>query len=222
MTPIQKILTLHLRRLDDAQAQLREAQQVLVQCQAAHEQAKAALIQYRIQAGEEERAIHARLFGFMMLPAPDTPPPTAAAPAPHPPLLQGMPEQAGGLAEARSAFAALMKQSALADRLDVVYDGASIKVSGDLDSEELTRFEALLTPYVKQYGELVKVNASLPPPAMRLPFQITQISAGAPAYVVTDSGVRLFAGGSYMGYRLVSVHEHRVAFAGRRVVEIDW
>ncbi|HJV80575.1 EscD/YscD/HrpQ family type III secretion system periplasmic domain-containing protein [Noviherbaspirillum sp.] len=130
--------------------------------------------------------------------------------------------------ESRSASNALpeLEQSLvnhkLSKQLQVIDEGNGIRISGELDSEQQQVLEAILVPFVKKYGDMLAINASIIPPARNLPFGITQIASGPLPHIVTDDGVRMFIGASYKGFRLAAVRDHKLMFSGERPVEIDW
>lgn len=100
--------------------------------------------------------------------------------------------------------------------------GNSIDIVGDLDTAQLRRFEEVLLPFVKKYGEVVSVNAQFLPPERHLPFSIKQIVSGAMPHVVTSDNVKIFEGGEYKGYRLAAIREHKLVFNGKRSIELAW
>lgn len=113
----------------------------------------------------------------------------------------------------------------LADSLDAVREGGTILITGSLDAEQTPRFEAVLVPFVKVYGDTLSIHADVSTKEpRRLPFRIRQIVSGQMAHVVTDDGARIFEGGAYKGYRLAAFREHKLVFVGgqKETVELDW
>jgi hypothetical protein len=98
----------------------------------------------------------------------------------------------------------------------------AIDITGDLDTAQLRRFEEVLLPFVKKYGEILSINAQFLPPERHLPFTIKQIVSGAMPHVVTNDNVKIFEGGEYKGYRLAAIKEHKLIFNGKRSIELAW
>lgn len=110
----------------------------------------------------------------------------------------------------------------LGEFLNVSRIDNAIEIAGDLDTAQLRRFEEVLLPFVKKYGEVLSVNAQFLPPERHLPFSIKQIVSGTMAHVVTSDNVKIFEGGAYKGYRLAAIKEHKLIFNGKRSVELAW
>ncbi|WP_292933896.1 FHA domain-containing protein [Noviherbaspirillum sp.] len=151
-----------------------------------------------------------------------------AAPISAPMVVEPKPAAPATLHEQRSVSNALpeLEQSLVAHnlskQLQVADEGNGIRISGELNSEQQQILEAILVPFVKKYGDMLAINASIIPPARNLPFGITQIASGPLPHIVTDDGVRMFIGASYKGYRLAAVRDHKLMFSGERTVEIEW
>lgn len=62
----------------------------------------------------------------------------------------------------------------------------------------------------------------LPTTVRQLPFTIKRIVSGPMPYVVADGDIRIFEGGTYQGFRLASLKEHKLIFQGSKQVDIDW
>jgi type III secretion protein D len=140
--------------------------------------------------------------------APDGPPAASTSP----------PSASDALAELNALFA----EHKLDKYLAATAEEDKIRITGDLDSQQARIFEALLVPFVQKYGDGLVINASFHSPRRYLPFRVKQVVSDSMAHVVTDDGIRIFEGGVYMGYRLVSVKNHKVVFAGERSVELEW
>ncbi len=106
--------------------------------------------------------------------------------------------------------------------LNVARVGNAIDINGDLDTVQLRRFEEVLLPFVKKYGEILSINAQFLPPERHLPFTIKQIVSGAMPHVVTSDNVKIFEGGEHKGYRLAAIREHKLIFSGKRSIELVW
>lgn len=132
-----------------------------------------------------------------------------------------LPEQRS-VSSAVSELAQSLAEHRLSKQLQITNESNSIQIHGELNSDQQPILETILVPFIKKYGDLLAINANILPPSRNLPFGITQISSGPLAHIVTDDGVRMFVGGTYKGYRLAAVNEHKLLFSGERPVEINW
>lgn len=130
-----------------------------------------------------------------------------------------------GEKEAREAYLALQRMLQMEKFSGVVnasLDGTALRLDGKPDSADLSKIEKLLVRFNRQYGSTVELVANFPPPANHLPFRIRQIVAGPLPYVITDTDMRVYEGGEYQGFRLVSVRDRKLVFSGAHRVELEW
>lgn len=149
----------------------------------------------------------------------------AATPAPPAPCDNCNPpqQQASSPSAPFDVFAQQLREANLLPLLTLKPEGRFLGVSGDLDSGDTQRFLKLLSSFADEYGDKFVITARLGMQDFRrLPFRIRQIVSGPAPHVVTDDAIRLFEGGTYKGYQLVSIGNYKLSFAGEHPVEIRW
>lgn len=130
-----------------------------------------------------------------------------------------------GEKEAREAYLALqrmLQMEKFSGTVNAMLDGVTLRLEGKPDSADLSKIEKLLLRFNRQYGNSVELVANFPPPTNHLPFRIRQIVAGPLPYVITDTDTRVYEGGEYLGFRLVSVRDRKLVFSGAHRVELEW
>jgi len=98
----------------------------------------------------------------------------------------------------------------------------ALLISGELSQDQIRRFEGIIVPFTGRHGRSLSINAKIAEITPRLPFQITQVVAGSMPFIVTEGGLKIYEGGSYKGYRLVSVKSNKLVFGGPRDVALEW
>lgn len=124
--------------------------------------------------------------------------------------------------QAWEVLQARLDESHLRDLVNLTLQNDSLQMTAELDKQEQARLEAILVPFVKEFGNVLSVNAAITPREVQLPFRVTQVVAGKLPHIVTDDGVRIFEGGRYRNYRLVKVTERHIVLAGKQTVELEW
>ncbi|WP_207004419.1 FHA domain-containing protein [Trinickia mobilis] len=143
-----------------------------------------------------------------------------------------LPVPAPRAAEARTAGDAACAQKlraqlrAIDERLTLVAAPGDWRIEGELDGSAETRLDAALAAFRAQACRLPPLQfmyriAAAPSPAS-LPFALAQIQAGAEPFIVTDSGVRLYPGSSFMGMTVDRIDERAVVFAGHPPIVVPW
>jgi type III secretion system YscD/HrpQ family protein len=130
-----------------------------------------------------------------------------------------------GEKEAREAYLALqrmLQMEKFSGTVTPLLDGVTLRLEGKPDSADLSKIEKLLLRFNRQYGSSVELVANFPSPTNHLPFRIRQIVAGPLPYVITDTDTRVYEGGEYLGFRLVSVRDRKLVFSGAHRVELEW
>jgi type III secretion protein D len=95
-------------------------------------------------------------------------------------------------------------------------------LNGALKKEEKARLERMLTRFHQRFSTSVTIDNQVYLTSTQLPFEITQITSGSMASVVTGQGKRLFIGDELNGIRLVSVDRNKIIFKGKRSYEVTW
>jgi type III secretion protein D len=115
-----------------------------------------------------------------------------------------------------------LKERALDQQIELIETTQGWTLRGDLDVEQQTQLERLLNKFQATYRPNFEIHALILPSARLLPFKIVQVSGGANANVLTNTGKRLFPGDSWQGYRLVAINGNRLLFDGPRKLELAW
>ncbi|SHO55654.1 FHA domain-containing protein [Vibrio quintilis] len=147
----------------------------------------------------------------------------ALAPAPKPALLT---EETTIPALTTPAEVSRKLTQMLAERelknITVAQQQNQIILNGTLKEEGKARLERMLTRFHQQFTTSVRVDNQVYLTSTQLPFEITQITSGSMASVVTRDGKRLFIGDELNGIRLVSVDNNKIVFRGKRNYEVTW
>ncbi|MDM0030172.1 FHA domain-containing protein [Variovorax saccharolyticus] len=117
----------------------------------------------------------------------------------------------------------MLADAGLAGKARLSWQGASLRVEGQLSAAEIAMAHAVLSRFLRATDGAVQFIADFKPlTANRLPFRIVQVVGGANPYVITDSRERLYVGGEYRGYRLVAATDGKLVFDGLNAVELKW
>ena len=108
------------------------------------------------------------------------------------------------------------------DQLSITYDYSVpvINADGYLDDKTLIQLQVKINEFKNKYS-VITVNLNISKLAQVLPFQISMVYAGSPAYIVTSTGEKVFVGGTIKGLTLVSVSNTTVQFMGKYPIVIN-
>lgn len=122
----------------------------------------------------------------------------------------------------RQAFRKRLSDSDLLKRFELALTDESWSMRADLDDDETARFERVLKGFMDEHKITFPVHAKLVSAGDMLPFRIIQVISGNQASIVTDDGTRLYVGDEYRGVRVTAIHGNKLAFAGKRKIEVIW
>lgn len=120
-------------------------------------------------------------------------------------------------------FKKTLAERELLERVDLhVQAGQGWEVRGALDAEEAARLERIASGFAETRKLSFPIHVRVVPLKDMLPFEIVEVATGAGGHIVTGDGQRLFVGDALEGYRLVSVTASKIAFTGKRRLELTW
>ena len=125
-------------------------------------------------------------------------------------------------AEARRWVNERIEQSGLTDKVKTSFDGGEFIFKAELLKQERFVFEGVVADLAKKYGEHIRISAKISSADPVLPFQIRELSSDPNGWIVTDTGEKIFKGGVYKGYRLVSVQKDKASFQGPVYIDVEW
>ncbi|MFN7095564.1 MAG: hypothetical protein ACK4M7_09400, partial [Burkholderiales bacterium] len=111
-------------------------------------------------------------------------------------------------------------------QIKVDYDFAKqppmVTINGYLDKDDVAKLDKQLGEFKQKYP-IIQVNLSIKNILKALPFKIYTVYTGDPAFIMTDSGQRIFVGGSINGFHLSKITDTQIVFTGKvpLVLNID-
>ena len=122
----------------------------------------------------------------------------------------------------RQAFRKRLSDADLLKRFELALTDESWLMKADLDDEETARFERVLKGFMSEHKVTIPIQAKVVSTGDMLPFRIVQVISGSQASIVTEDGTRLYVGDEYRGVRVTAINGNRLAFAGKRKIEVTW
>ena len=122
----------------------------------------------------------------------------------------------------RQAFRKRLSDSDLLKRFELALSDESWSMRADLDEGETARFERVLKGFMDEHKITFPIHAKVVPAIDMLPFRVIQVISGNQASIVTDDGTRLYVGDEYRGVRVTAIYGNKLAFAGKRKIEVNW
>ncbi len=111
----------------------------------------------------------------------------------------------------------LAERGGLAGKVRISQAGRAsphLVASGTIGKADLPAWDRVVEEFRRQFGPLVRVQASFGRVPGSLPFEVRSVVGGATPHVITAAGERVFAGGLVAGYRLVEIRDAEVVFQG--------
>lgn len=124
--------------------------------------------------------------------------------------------------EVREPLLTMLRERELSGVVSVLADKRSVTLKGSLNKDQMLVFNRMLGRFNTEYMTGLPVINEVESLNLELPFKIVQITTGARANIVTDSGRRMFIGDQVGGLRLVSINSNRVEFAGNNNIRVSW
>ncbi len=90
----------------------------------------------------------------------------------------------------------------------------SVEITGYLSQDDLLKLNSYIAEFLQKYPQF-KIHTDIKDISQALPFKIYAIYTGNPSFIVTDTGYKIFVGGSFKAFRLVSIGAGRVVFLGK-------
>lgn len=118
----------------------------------------------------------------------------------------------------------IFNTAALGQRLSVNKDFSHgiINVSGYLAPTELNNLTLAVNAFNQKYYPLVQIKMDVKNIFNALPFRIVEVySGGDQSWIVTDDGTRLFEGGFYKGFSVVSISSESIVLKGKFTLTIS-
>ncbi|KGD80071.1 type III secretion protein D [Pantoea sp. PNA 14-12] len=139
----------------------------------------------------------------------------SAPPAPGKPSLTSVPRT-------RQIIASMLLDRGLNKHVSLTSDNQSVTLSGGVTDEENQRLQRMLKTLYRHYDVRLPIHNHVGAASVKLPFNIVQITSGAHANIVTDSGQRIFIGDEVDQLRLVAINSDSIEFAGRENIRVKW
>lgn len=95
------------------------------------------------------------------------------------------------------------------------YDEGTIKISGYLSSTDILELKAQVMKFNLKYSNAVHVILEVQDLIKALPFGISEVYTGTPAWIITNDGQRIYQGGSYKGISVTSIDNEKIVFRGK-------
>lgn len=143
-------------------------------------------------------------------PAPRAAPPTLAMPVPLAP------------AQLQSVASALLAEHKLEQMVQVQAAPGQLRLHATLGPRGRANFEQSLLALQRRLGATTRIEATVTSAEATLPFRIQQVLMGGDSHVVLADGRAMYEGDQFGGFRLMSIREGVIVFAGPRKVEVSW
>ncbi|MCE2706578.1 MAG: hypothetical protein LW807_05820 [Proteobacteria bacterium] len=95
-----------------------------------------------------------------------------------------------------------------------------VSVSGYLSSKDSDAVAKEVETFNSKYLGVVSIKLDIKDISKALPFSITEVHTGNPAWIVTDDGIRTFVGGDYKGFNLYLVDDDKIILKGKFTLAI--
>lgn len=95
------------------------------------------------------------------------------------------------------------------------YESGIISLDGFLSAAEISDINTGIDQFNQKYNPVIKLVTNIQDSVKALPFGISEVFTGSPAWLVTDDGQRIYVGGSYKGILVSSIDNDKVIFKGK-------
>lgn len=97
-----------------------------------------------------------------------------------------------------------------------------ITVSGYLAPSDINNLNSAVAAFNQKYYPLIQIKTDIKNVFNSLPFKITEVySGGDQSWIVTDDGTRIFEGGSYKGFSVLSISNESIVLKGKFTLTIN-
>lgn len=119
-------------------------------------------------------------------------------------------------------ISSMLLDRGLDKQVAVASDNTSLTLSGNLSDSDNQRLQRMIRTFYRRYDVRLAIHNQVSAASAQLPFNIVQITSGAHANIVTDSGQRMFIGDEIDQLRLVAINSDSIEFAGRENIRVNW
>ncbi|WP_370417164.1 type III secretion system inner membrane ring subunit SctD (plasmid) [Pantoea vagans] len=139
----------------------------------------------------------------------------SAPPAPVKPQLKSV-------ARTVQIINSMLLDRGLDKQVAVVSDNNGLTLSGNLSDSDNQRLQRMMRTFYRRYDVRLVIHNQTSAVSAKLPFNIVQITSGAHANIVTDSGQRMFIGDEVDQLRLIAINSDSIEFSGRENIRVKW
>ena len=107
-----------------------------------------------------------------------------------------------------------LADSGLLKKMQIIERQPEFLIRGNLNEEEMQRWETLIVNFSERYGRLLPVKATIKLSFRKPPVNVQAIVGGNMPFVVTESGDRVTRGGDINGNTLLTVKDNEIVFEG--------
>lgn len=141
--------------------------------------------------------------------------------SPSAPPTPGKP-QLTSVGRTRQIIKNMLLDRGLDKQVSLASDSNSLTLSGTLSDSDNQRLRRMMRTFYRHYDVRFAIHNQASAVSAKLPFNIVQITSGAHANIVTDSGQRMFIGDEVDQLRLVAITGDSIEFAGRENIRVKW
>lgn len=102
----------------------------------------------------------------------------------------------------------------LSKKLQVLSQQPEFTLRGNLNEDEMRRWESLLLDFSSEFGGLLPIRATVAVMQRQPPVNIQTVISGPMPFVITDTGQRLSIGGETNGHTISAIRDNEVIFDG--------
>ncbi|MDQ5920565.1 MAG: type secretion protein [Pseudomonadota bacterium] len=95
------------------------------------------------------------------------------------------------------------------------YEEGTIKIAGYLAASDITELNNQIDKFNQKYSNAVKVILDVQDLIKALPFGVSEVYTGSPAWIITNDGQRIYQGGSYKGISVLLIDNEKIVFKGK-------
>jgi len=130
------------------------------------------------------------------------------------PGLRGIELTAQGADELPSLLTDRLTVADLSKKLQVVSRQPEFTLRGNLSEDEIQRWEAVLTQFSEEFGQILPIRAMISIQQKRPPINVQTVVGGSMPFVMTDTGQRIGVGGEANGHTISAIRDDEIVFDG--------
>ncbi|NDC10177.1 MAG: EscD/YscD/HrpQ family type III secretion system inner membrane ring protein [Oxalobacteraceae bacterium] len=130
------------------------------------------------------------------------------------PGLRGIELTAQGADELPSLLTDRLTVADLSKKLQVVSRQPEFTLRGNLSEDEIQRWEAVLTQFSEEFGQILPIRAMISIQQKRPPINVQTVVGGSMPFVMTDTGQRIGVGGETNGHTISAIRDDEIVFDG--------